>query len=213
MSVSERRQREKEARRLEILEAAREVFSKKGLNSAKMTEIASQAELSIGTLYLYFKSKEDLHTSLSIEILKRLDRKIHEVVALEIGVEEKIEKYLQTFIEVYEYDPDIFINLFHLQSGETLKTISKELLSQITKYSGRAHSAMVNVIKQGISEGIYMDKNPVALADILWSSYSGIVLWVGSKNFLDYKKDFVKSTLRIASKIINRGLRNERRPE
>ncbi len=72
MGIYERKQREKERRRQEILAAARHVFSKKGFNSATMEEIASKAELSPGTLYLYFKNKEELHTSLSIDLLEHL---------------------------------------------------------------------------------------------------------------------------------------------
>jgi AcrR family transcriptional regulator len=63
MGIYERKQREKEQRKTEIINAARKVFSNKGFNTATMEEIASEAELSPGTLYLYFKNKEELHTS------------------------------------------------------------------------------------------------------------------------------------------------------
>jgi len=76
MGIYERRQREKGQRRIQIITAARKVFSTKGFNAATMEEIALEAQLTPGALYLYFKSKEDLHTLLSIEILKHLADKI-----------------------------------------------------------------------------------------------------------------------------------------
>ncbi len=60
MGIQERKEREKEQRREEILRAAEMVFFEKGLAQATMDEIAERAELSKGTLYLYYSSKEDL---------------------------------------------------------------------------------------------------------------------------------------------------------
>ncbi|MCP3871838.1 MAG: TetR/AcrR family transcriptional regulator [Desulfobacteraceae bacterium] len=207
MGIVERKQREKEQRKLEILSAARKVFSNKGFNTATMEEIASAAELSPGTLYLYFKNKEELHTSLSIEILKYLSDETQKVVAEDISVEDKIGRFKDVFIDVYDYDSNILINLFHLQSGETLKNLSDEVLQQIKIHSATAHGAIIDVVKQGIEEGIFIDEHPVALADVLWASYAGIVLWVDSKKLLNDQKVFVKPTLKTAFEIIGRGLK------
>ncbi|MBA3008670.1 MAG: TetR/AcrR family transcriptional regulator [Proteobacteria bacterium] len=207
MGIYERKQREKERRREDIIDAARTVFSAKGFNSATMEEIASAAELSPGTLYLYFKNKEELHTSLSINILKHLGVEIQKVVHQDISVEEKIERFRDVFIEVYDYDSNILINLFHLQSGETLHNLSDEVLQQLKKYSSQAHGAIIAVVKEGIEAGIFIDEHPVALADVLWASYAGVVLWVDSKRLLNDQKDFVKPTLKTAFKIIIQGMK------
>ncbi len=61
MGILERKEKEKQQRRDDILGAAKEVFFSKGLMSATMDEIAEKAELSKGTLYLYFASKEELY--------------------------------------------------------------------------------------------------------------------------------------------------------
>ncbi|WP_457552685.1 TetR/AcrR family transcriptional regulator [Desulfobacula sp.] len=209
MGIYERKQREKKQRREEILNAARKVFSHKGFNTATIEEIALEAELSPGTLYLYFKNKEELHTTLSIEILKYLADEIQKVNSQDISVEDKVEKFYDVFIDLYDYDSDILINLFHLQSGETLHNISDDVLEQIKIYSTMAHGAIIDVVKEGIAQGIFIDEHPAALADILWASYAGIVLWVDSKRFLNNQKDFVKPTLKTAFKIISKGLRKE----
>ena len=207
MGIYERKQREKEKRKIEIINAARKVFSSKGFNSSTMEEIATEAELSPGTLYLYFKNKEELHTSLSIEILKYLADELQNVVAEQISVEEKIDRFRDVFIKVYDHDPNILINLFHLQSGETLQNLSDEVLQQIKIYSATAHGAIIKVIKDGIEQDIFIDEHPVALADVLWASYAGIVLWVDSKRLLNDQKDFVKPTLKTAFALISRGLK------
>lgn len=207
MGIYERKQREKERRRQEILGAARDVFSAKGFNSATMEEIASKAELSPGTLYLYFKNKEELHTSLSIDILSYLGAEISKVVDQDISVEEKIGRFRDVFIDVYDYDSSILINLFHLQSGETLRNLSDEVMAELKKYSSRAHQAIIAVVREGIETGIFVEEHPVALADVLWATYAGVVLWVDSKRLLNDEKDFVKPTLKTAFNIIIKGLK------
>ena len=104
-------------------------------------------------------------------------------------MEEKIDRFRDVFIGVYEYDSNILINLFHLQSGETLKNLSEEVLEQIKTHSITAHGAIIDVIKEGIEQGIFIDEHPVALADILWASYGGIVLWVDSKKLYQDERD------------------------
>lgn len=207
MGIYERKQREKERRRQEILAAAREVFSAKGFNSATMEEIASRAELSPGTLYLYFKNKEELHTSLSINILARLGAEIEKVVDQDISVEEKIGRFRDVFIEFYDLDASILINLFHLQSGETLHNLSDEVMQELKKYSSKAHQAIIAVVREGMEKGLFVDEHPVALADVLWATYSGVVLWVDSKRLLNDEKDFVKPTLNLAFNLFIKGLK------
>ena len=64
MGIQERKKRERERRRQQIMVAAKNVFAQKGFNKATMEDIAKEAELSPGTLYLYFKNKEELYKAL-----------------------------------------------------------------------------------------------------------------------------------------------------
>ena len=75
MGISERKEREKEQRRNDIIDAAEKIFFKKGLNNSTMDEVAEEAEFSKGTLYLYFKSKEEIHFEIktrAINILMKM---------------------------------------------------------------------------------------------------------------------------------------------
>lgn len=208
MGIQERKLREKELRRQQILDAAKLVFSAKGFNRATMEEIAGEAELSPGTLYLYFKNKEELHTSLSIDILQYLTRQMkHFVDRDDMDEVEKLYALRDVFIDVYEYDAMVLINLFHLQAGETLKNLSGDVLEEITEKSADALNVITSIVQQGITKGVFVDKHPVALADIIWATYSGVVLWVDSKRLLNNEKDFVKQTLETAFEIICKGLK------
>jgi hypothetical protein len=65
---------------------------------------------------------------------------------------------------------------------------------------------MARVFEEGIEKGEFIDRHPVALADIVWALFSGVVLWEESKRLIDSKKDFLKPTLEIAFEIFNRGI-------
>jgi AcrR family transcriptional regulator len=60
MGIHERKLREKENRVRQIVDAAEDIFFSKGVDAATIDEIAERAEISKGTVYLYFKSKEEL---------------------------------------------------------------------------------------------------------------------------------------------------------
>ena len=134
MGIQERKQREKERRRQQIMVAAKRVFVKKGYGRATMESIAKEAELSAGTLYLYFRNKSELWATLSVRVLQylliRLD---HLHSQQELDHKGKISQLKAVLLDAYEFDPMIFKNLFNLQTSETLKKLSPELIQEIKK--------------------------------------------------------------------------------
>ena len=208
MGIQERKEREKERRRQQIMVAAKRVFSEKGFNKATMEDIAQEAELSPGTLYLYFKNKEELYASLSLRILQYLLLRVEHVIEeKEAGTEEKIKLLMDAMYDVYEFDPLIIINMFHLQSSETLKNLSPELLSEIKTLSRKSLGSIAKIFKDGVDDGLFIEHHPVALADTFWSLFSGVVLWLTSKKLIDKEKDYLKETLTLAFDIFYRGIK------
>jgi hypothetical protein len=109
--------------------------------------------------------------------------------------------------DVYNFDPLTIINLFHLQSSETLKNLSSEFLDEINELSRKSIGGIAGIIEEGIKKGVFVDKHPNALADIFWSLFSGVILWEASKNILNEEKDYLKNTLEIAFEIFTQGIR------
>jgi AcrR family transcriptional regulator len=72
-NAQERKAQERQARRRRIQEAARTVFAERGYAGASIELIARAAQLSVGAIYLYFRSKEDLYTSLIEDALTVFD--------------------------------------------------------------------------------------------------------------------------------------------
>lgn len=201
MGIQERKEREGERRRQQIIVAARRVFSVKGFNKATMEDIAGEAELSPGTIYLYFKNKDELYASLSLRILQYLLIRLQHVNSEKnLTSEKRYGSLIRAMIDVYEFDPLILISMFNLQTSETLKTLTPQLLSEIKMLSCKSIEEMAVIFKQ--------EENPSLLAEIFWSLFSGVVLFQESKkSILGEDKVFLKKTLETAFEIFGLGIK------
>ncbi len=207
MGIQERKERERERRRQQIIVAAKRVFSAKGFTKATMEDIAKEAELSPGTIYLYFKNKDELYASLSLRILQYLNIRLDHVAQQKgVSTDERIKALKEAMFDVYNFDPLVVINMFHLQSSETLKNLSPELLAEIKQLSQSSLKVISEIFAAGIQDGVFIDKHPVALADVLWALFSGVVLWEESKKIINGEKDYLKETLEVAFDIFGRGI-------
>jgi len=208
MGIQERKERERERRRQQIIVAAKRVFTEKGFNKATMEDIAKEAELSPGTLYLYFKNKDELYASLSLRILHYLYIRLEHLNSGDYKDDhQRLDALKDAMYDVYQFDPMILINMFHLQSSETLKNLTPELLSEIKRLSRESLSEMAKLFQEGIGGDAYIEAHPNALADIVWALFSGVVLWENSKRVINEDKDYLKETLETAFEIFGRGIR------
>ena len=208
MGIQERKERERERRRQQIMVAAKRVFSAKGFTKSTMEDIAQEAELSPGTLYLYFKNKDELYASLSLRILRYLHIRVEHVKKEDsLTSWQRVDALKGALYDVYEFDPLILINMFHLQSSETLKNLSEDLLREIQDLSRSSMGSMAEIFEKGIARGDFVDRHPMALSDIIWSLFSGVVLWEESKRIINKDKNYLKQTLEVAFELFARGIR------
>ena len=132
MGIEERKEREKQMRRRQIIDAAEKVFAAKGFSGATIENIAEEAELSPATLYLYFKNKDELYASLNLKFLKVFIERIEDIRSqTELDPEEKVKALEKVLYELYDYDPLNVINVLRFQSSEALRNLSPQLSSQI----------------------------------------------------------------------------------
>ncbi len=207
MGIQERKQRERERRRQQIIVAAKRVFSEKGFSKSTMEDIAREAELSPGTLYLYFKNKDELYASLSLRILQYLNIRLEDVKKeKDIEPRKKIVAIKEALYDVYQFDPMILINMFHIQSSDTLKNLSSPLLENITELSRNSLNFLAEIFQDGSSQDEFLADKPDSVADIVWSLFTGVVLWEESKSMIDGEKNFLKETLDVAFEIFARGI-------
>jgi AcrR family transcriptional regulator len=103
-----RKEREYLAHREKILLAAEKVFAAKGFFSATMSDIAREAEFGTGSLYKYFKSKEDLHFTLIDEKVEEINGPVKAELSRKTPAVERIKKVLGLQFEFFERNRDFF---------------------------------------------------------------------------------------------------------
>ncbi|MBS3919314.1 MAG: TetR/AcrR family transcriptional regulator [Deltaproteobacteria bacterium] len=208
MGIPERKNRERNLRKQQIQNAAKELFINKGFHSTTMEEIAQRAELSPGTLYLYFQNKEELYASINLITLQGLFNEIEKIYSNKnLSVEKKIIKLKDGMYKVFKNDPLILRNILHVQLEDTLPALSKELLDELNKISQKSMAMIANVYEEGVRQGKFREGDGMAHADIIWSTFTGLVIWEESKRKINPKKDFLKSTLDRAFDIICQGIK------
>ena len=99
-STSKRKEREKEARREAILKAAATVFSHKSYHEATLDEIAAEAELAKGTLYNYYRDKQDLFFSLVDRGLGQFMQNIETQIATGGTLENLLSRCFTTSLQI-----------------------------------------------------------------------------------------------------------------
>lgn len=96
-----------------ILKAARKIFTHKGLDGARMQEIADEAGINKALLHYYFRSKDKLFEAIFKDVLNTVFPKIISVLMSPIPLFEKIEKVGINYIEMLKQNPDMAIFVFH----------------------------------------------------------------------------------------------------
>lgn len=177
MGIQARKEREKEQRREDILDAAQKMFFEKGLQSTTMDEIAENAELSKGTLYLYYGSKEDLY----LAVMMRGMLILHEMFKARISTEpttlQAIVGIMDTFVEFFRVHPKYFRMMNFFQSPQFHNQISDEMRESISRVNQNIWNLVIDLFQHGIEEGVLAsDLKAGETAVAIWSSATSLMM-------------------------------------
>jgi AcrR family transcriptional regulator len=182
MGIIERKEREKEQRRNNILDAAEKVFFKLGFDNATMDDVAEMAELSKGTIYLYFSSKEDLYYAISIRALQVLRQSFEINVPDDAPVLDKILAIGKAFVQFAREKTDYFKTLIYFTSLPDCHN-AHERYTKLCEEKADPMSFFIQILQQGIDEGkLRPDIPALQLAHILWTQTTGILNLAATKN-------------------------------
>ena len=191
---SQRKQREYEGRREEILLAAERMFSQNGFFKTSMAEIAESAQFAMGTVYRFFKSKEEIYISLVEAKVEELLSLLKEATKSGPTAPEKLREVIRVKLAFADQNRDFFRIYVSEWSGFewTVKSafgdrVWKKYLAQI--------DLVANLIKEGIKAGEFRKVNPkdtsLALHGMLNSTIYVWILQAGPKESLVDKGEWL----------------------
>jgi len=175
LGTQERRERERLARREQILEAAKEVFEEKGFLNATTEEIAQRAELAVGTLYRYFQSKEEMYISLLFESIEIFRNELERIQVLPGAPDAKLRAFWDFLYTYYQEYPAYYRILTFLHNEGLREAVSPEVIEEINRRTGRNFSLAAQIVQEGMEAGIYRAGDPREVVDVLWSLLTGLV--------------------------------------
>ncbi len=164
MSNISRREREKQKRRQEIIDAAEKVFFAKGYDKVTMDEIAQKAEVNKALLYYYFKNKETLFFAVNLQGVRIL----HEIYVRCFNIDTdgygKVKAMLQGLFDFSREYPEYF-RIYCYSGTERFQMSDNEDAHEIVDLSTGMWRIMVEAILEGIADGtIRKDLDPVEMS-------------------------------------------------
>lgn len=171
MTKADRKEKEREIRRKDIIDAAEELFFAKGFDNVSMNDIAAQAEMARGTLYLYFKNKNDIYAAIAIRAAKVLGEMFSEVPTDLTGIE-KIRALSSTYYQFYKKHTGYYHAYYHSGVFDYKSSQTMEKLKMVRKINFEVVS---NVIRGGFADGtIREDIDPEATTLIMLSMSNNV---------------------------------------
>lgn len=132
-----------------MLEAALHLFSEKGYHNVTMHDIAGTAEFAIGTLYKFFKNKEDLYRALMLEKTEVFHREILEAIEEQEDEVEKLRTYVRAKGKVFRANVPVIRLYFSEIQGESFNLMAG-LDSEIRLRRTKFLKALASIFADGI---------------------------------------------------------------
>jgi len=177
----------KEIRERQIKEAALMLFSEKGFHNTTITQIAEAADLGKGTIYWYWKSKEDLAFSLVSDMLQDFLSLIEEARDGEGTVIERFVGMVSKVADLY-YEETDYLRLLWKFRVDRGYIFSEEYTEKVASYYVRMRKALEEMITEGIGNGELKEVDPRRSAFILLGIAEGLELeWLENEEELSMR--------------------------
>lgn len=158
-----RKEREHEAHRRELLEAAERVFVREGYHGATVDEIAREAEFAVGTLYNFFKGKEDIYVHVIEKIVKNFTGQFEQEVLSVEGPEEAIASLIELRLTHFENHRGFFRIFFEAAPGSRLDPTGA-LPGSCAGWYERYMEAVTEIFRRGVLQRVFDESDPLYLA-------------------------------------------------
>lgn len=170
-----RRAREKEARRHQILDAADAVFREHGFDGATIDRVAETAEVSKGLVYVYFSSKTELHHALTLRHLEALHEAAFEATQNDDAGLKKFRAFGLAYLSFAIAEPEAFAQMAQFES-RPLRCDNDGYAALCQAQLDRIQELMVAVLEEGQRDGSLRADLPPRLAALtVWGLMHGVL--------------------------------------
>ena len=143
----------------QIIEAAVRVFARKGYYNSRVSDIAREAGIAAGTIYLYFKTKDDILVTLFRDKMADFVDTVRKAIAVEPDAASKIRRLVSLHFRILEDNPDLAeVVQVELRQGQ------KFFRGASSQEIGAYFALIGSVLEEGVAEGRFRSGLPVKVA-------------------------------------------------
>lgn len=152
MHAVTRKERDRNIRKGDILDAAEHVFATKGFHDTTISDIAKAAQYAVGTIYIYFKDKEELYLTLIEKKTEDLHLRIKKELAEGKNAIEKLKIFILTEIKYFNENENFF-KIYFTERNTSRWTIKDRLSNKAVSLYFNILENVEGIIKEGQKEG------------------------------------------------------------
>ena len=207
MGLEERRKRERDNRRQAILKAARKLFFERGFKPVTVESIAKRAELSKGSIYLYFNSKEEIYTQILLSDIDKFHDHFTNLLQDSPGASAALIRFAEIYVDLFLSDRELFRILMTFMLHTSDMNLPEELNNHIIKTTNRNIGIIEDIFRYGVERGEFSPTINLRLnRNAIWGLLNGIIslhLFTGSE---PKRAETIKGTLQVGLGIYIKGL-------
>ena len=143
----------------QIIEAAVRVFARKGYYNSRVSDIAKEAGIAAGTIYLYFRTKDDILVTLFRDKMAQFVGSLRKAIAGESDAVAKLSRLIRLHFEMLEEDPQL-AEVLQVEQRKGQKFFRGPATQEIASY----FALITSVLEEGVAEGRFRAGLPVKVA-------------------------------------------------
>ena len=185
----------KNIRTQEIMDAAMQVFVKKGFTDTSMSDIMNQTGLSKGAIYHHYQNKKDLFLSLIDHWQNTHFPDFHQYDDKRLSSSQIFQKFSNEVSEKFRENPAVFLAELEFWS---MANRDEEVRIKVKKLYGDILNLFENIIKRGIDSGEFKQLDPKVSALSIMTAIQGIIWFTlfesnsfKGEKYLKYVMDFI----------------------
>jgi AcrR family transcriptional regulator len=169
-----KRERQREERRRQILNAALTVFSQKGYHATNVSDVAAQAGVSQGTIYWYFESKDELFQAALLSTFMDIEEETLGSLAAYPTAADKIRALAESMVRLADVAEGLFMLFLGYWASSDRREESAQIWIDLLK---QYEEVLVAIIEEGIGNGEFEPVDAEALVWALLAAYDGLAAY------------------------------------
>ncbi len=182
---------DKEKKRQEILLAAMKVFARKGVANTKMSDIASEAGIGKGTIYEYFRNKNEIFEASYTYFMQSMEDAIARRIFKITDPIEKLKTLFRAMVDMFTVDGAEFMDIMLDYWAEAVRNKDNDQLSiiDVKKIYADFRQIIGSILQEGIHQGRFKPMNVFMVSSLMIGAMDGTMLqWILDRENFDARE-------------------------